>query len=158
MSDQRIWMTVGKGAGRLLTEGNGTDQISNYGTAWSSLAVDGHTESTDNYYDGHISGNYYAGFTTHTDVANNPWWTVDFGPPRLFEQMHVWNRTDCCANRLREWSVLTSNDYVNWTEIYKDFYHPLLGVAQFPSTATTEQVHATRQSRSSRAAKSKATR
>ena len=68
-----------------------------------------------------LAADDFSGFTTHTDVSPSPpWWAVDFGTPRLFGQIHVWNRTDCCANRLRDWSVLTSNDYVNWTEIYRD--------------------------------------
>jgi hypothetical protein len=120
VADQRIWMTVGKGA-RMLSEGKPTAQISTWGGAVSSRAVDGRTDSPENNtYDGHIDGVFDHGYTTHTDLANNPWWEVDLGAPRIFERVQVWNRTDCCAERLREWSILTSNDHVNWTTIFTD--------------------------------------
>jgi hypothetical protein len=119
-TDQHIWMTVGKSS-KLLSDGKWTNQISTYDSAGPWRAVDSHTDSaSNNYFDGHISGDYFAGFTTHTNTADYPWWEVDLGQSRIIEQINVWNRTDCCANRLREWSVWTSTDNVNWTEIFKD--------------------------------------
>jgi hypothetical protein len=121
MTDQRIWMTAGEGPSLLLSAGRQTDQISTYASAGPGLAIDGRTDSAaDSWLDGHISGNYFAGFTTHTEFASNPWWEVDLGASRIFSAVNVWNRTDCCANRLRDWSVLTSNDHTNWTTIFTD--------------------------------------
>ena len=59
--------------------------------------------------DGNTDGDWWHNSVTHT---GNPqgWWQVDLGSSQAVGEVRVWNRTDCCANRLNDWRVLTSND------------------------------------------------
>ncbi len=59
-----------------------------YGGA-ASRAVDGNTD-----------GNYNAGSVTHTAGDPNPWWQVDLGQKFFVVSVDVFNRTDCCNDRL----------------------------------------------------------
>lgn len=72
-------------------------------TAWSapaSRAVDGNTD-----------GNFGGGSVTHTaEPSQQAWWQVDLGASTALSSVDVWNRTDCCADRLSDFWVLTSND------------------------------------------------
>ena len=71
-------------------------------TAQSSTYVDSYAgaESSDRAVDGNTSGNYLNKSITHTNYENNPWWMVDLGATYDISQIRVWNRTDCCADRL----------------------------------------------------------
>lgn len=60
--------------------------------------------------DGNTNGNFAAGSVTHTGVDNPSWWEVDLGAPRQIQSVEVWNRTDCCSNRLIDFYVLVSDD------------------------------------------------
>ncbi|WP_083680957.1 discoidin domain-containing protein [Archangium sp. Cb G35] len=64
----------------------------------SSRAVDGNTD-----------GNWYHGSVTHTQLESNAWWQVDLQVVRNIQQVNLWNRTDCCANRLGNVYVFISN-------------------------------------------------
>ncbi|MFG2589427.1 alpha-L-fucosidase [Streptomyces sp. NPDC048438] len=72
-------------------------------TAWDApapRAVDGNTD-----------GAFGNGSVTHTaEPANQAWWQVDLGGSARVDEVEVWNRTDCCANRLRDFWVLASKD------------------------------------------------
>ncbi|NWK57470.1 discoidin domain-containing protein [Verrucomicrobiaceae bacterium N1E253] len=59
--------------------------------------------------DGNTSGAWNNGSVTHTaptDTTAN--WTVDLGQDRAINQIVIYNRTDCCGNRLSNVSLLTS--------------------------------------------------
>ncbi|MFF8843783.1 hypothetical protein ACF08N_13855 [Streptomyces sp. NPDC015127] len=46
---------------------------------------------------------------THTaEPSNQAWWQVDLGTNACVDQVQVWDRTDCCADRLTDFWVLTS--------------------------------------------------
>ena len=68
---------------------------SGYGAA---LAIDGIT-----------NGNWGAGEVTHTDLGSQPSWTLDLGSVKTIENLKIWNRTDCCANRLSDFHVFVSD-------------------------------------------------
>jgi alpha-tubulin suppressor-like RCC1 family protein len=73
-------------------------------TAWgaeASLAVDGNT-----------SGNYYDGTVTHTWVENPAWWEVNLLNQFLIDKIVIWNRTDCCPERLSGFRVYIDNALV----------------------------------------------
>jgi hypothetical protein len=119
--DQRIWVTQSNSPGRLLSFRKPTAQSSTYGGAGADRAVDGRTDSSSNsYFDGHIQGSFSSGFVTHTNQDNQPFWLVDLGSVHTITEVDVFNRTDCCANRLREWSVSVSNDGTNFSQIFHD--------------------------------------
>lgn len=71
-------------------------------TAWdapASRAVDGNTD-----------GAFGSGSVTHTaEPSNQAWWQVDLGASSPLHSVDTWNRTDCCANRLSDFWVITSD-------------------------------------------------
>lgn len=56
--------------------------------------------------DGNTSGIYDQNSTTHTNDEDNPWWEVDLGSSQPIEAVTVWNRTDCCSERLNGFELL----------------------------------------------------
>ena len=70
-------------------------------TGWggySSRAVDGNT-----------NGNFYNGSVTHTLYQYRPYWELDLQSINYIDKIKIWNRTDCCKGRLKEYYVLVSN-------------------------------------------------
>jgi len=75
----------------------------------SSLAVDGNTD-----------GNYANGSVTHTldgNAAMEPWWQVDLGSTVAIDSIRIWNRTDCCDQRLKGFYLFVSNTVLNDTTL-----------------------------------------
>ncbi len=50
--------------------------------------------------DGNMDGTYNNGSVTHSDLENGAWWMVDLGAEYLIQNVTVYNRTDCCSERL----------------------------------------------------------
>jgi hypothetical protein len=75
-----------------------SNHISNKGGA--SNAVDGITD-----------GRWQSGSVTHTksEGEKNPWWTVDLGEVYEISKIRIWNRTDCCAERLDNFKILVKS-------------------------------------------------
>ncbi len=84
-----------------LAEGLGTHatQSSVYGSAVASRAVDGNTD-----------GNYAHNSVAHTNSETNAWWEVDLGGVQQIDAIQVWNRTDCCSERLKDFYVFVSEE------------------------------------------------
>jgi len=60
--------------------------------------------------DGNANGQYGAGSCTHTQRQNNPWWRVKLknsgkGASQVVTQVKVFNRSDCCGNRLSKLEI-----------------------------------------------------
>ncbi|MEO8126631.1 MAG: discoidin domain-containing protein, partial [Bryobacteraceae bacterium] len=62
-----------------------------------------------NAVDGNTDGNYNNGSITHTLYDWKPWWQVDLGATATVSSIEVWNRTDCCGDRLNDYWVFVSN-------------------------------------------------
>jgi hypothetical protein len=60
--------------------------------------------------DGNVDGVFSSGSTSHTDLQSGPWWEVDLGDEKDVNSIEIWNRTDCCGERLRNFWVLASNE------------------------------------------------
>ncbi|KAL3931041.1 MAG: hypothetical protein SGBAC_011492 [Bacillariaceae sp.] len=79
----------------LVTSSCTATQSSTYGLSYgASKAVNGNRD-----------GNASAGQSTHTLLESNPWWQVDLGScwsgnPATVEAVSIWNRSDCCWERL----------------------------------------------------------
>jgi len=69
-----------------------------YGPAGASNAVDGNTD-----------GNFYDGSVSHTNSEANAWWQVDLGSAATVSSISIWNRTDCCMDRLNDYWVFVSD-------------------------------------------------
>lgn len=89
-----------------LALGKTATQVSTYASAIAAYAVDGNTD-----------GVYGDNSLTHTNNnAAQDWWQVDLGQQSRVDFIELWNRTDCCANRLQNFVVfLASYDMTNST-------------------------------------------
>ncbi|MCG8501719.1 MAG: Ig-like domain-containing protein, partial [Firmicutes bacterium] len=71
-------------------------------TGWGGLA--------ERAVDGNTSGVWSEGSVTHTDVTEpERWWQVDLGQSYTISEIKIWNRTDCCADRLSDYYVFVKN-------------------------------------------------
>ncbi len=59
--------------------------------------------------DGNTDGNYFNGSVTHTNGESQPWWHVDLGASSGIGNIDLWNRTDCCPERLSNYYVFVSD-------------------------------------------------
>jgi hypothetical protein len=67
--------------------------------------------------DGKRDGLWWDGSVTHTDVEVEPYWQVDLGQTHYVKQVRLWNRTDCCSDRLANPTVSFSTDGVSWASV-----------------------------------------
>ncbi|MEV6107907.1 glycoside hydrolase N-terminal domain-containing protein [Streptomyces sp. NPDC051940] len=85
---------------------------------WPNLALGKPaTQSTTAYgapapraVDGNTEGTFNKGSVSHTAIEDQPWWQVDLGAAQQIDQVAVWGRTDCCAERLTDFYVLVSDE------------------------------------------------
>ncbi|UCS91876.1 DUF1735 domain-containing protein [Echinicola marina] len=60
--------------------------------------------------DGNTNGAWSAGSVTHTAGVGQDWWEVDLEAiSPLIAQINIYNRTDCCAQRLVDFHVFVSD-------------------------------------------------
>ena len=74
--------------------GKTATQSSDYLTYEASKAVDGNTD-----------GDLNNGSVSHTDNSGEKWWEVDLGELYFIDDIKIWNRTDCCSDRLSNYYV-----------------------------------------------------
>jgi hypothetical protein len=77
----------------------------NPSTGLSNLAVDGNTD-----------GNWTNGSVTQTldgRAEMEPWWQVDLGGVVAIDSIRIWNRTDCCDQRLKGFYLFVSDNPYN---------------------------------------------
>ncbi len=74
-------------------------------TGWSGVA--------SRAIDGNTDGNYNNGSVTSTAVNTAyQWWIVDLGSVQPISKIDIFNRTDCCSNRLdNTWVMLGDADF-----------------------------------------------
>jgi F5/8 type C domain/Right handed beta helix region len=89
--------TAGSASGAVpptdVALGRPATQSSDYSSKYPAAnAVDGNT------------GNF-----ADTKDENQPWWQVDLGADRTIDQLAVYNRADCCQDRLADYYVLVSD-------------------------------------------------
>jgi len=69
----------------------------------SGIAYNGKPELA---IDGNTDGVFGNGSTSHTsESGNNPWWEVDLGKAYSINKINVWNRVDCCDDRLANFTL-----------------------------------------------------
>ena len=78
-------------------------QSSQYQYARADLAVDGFT-----------MGNLNLGSVATALPDPQPWWQVDLGATTRIGVIKVFNRTDCCADRLHDWTVWVLERTTRW--------------------------------------------
>ncbi len=82
-----------------------------------------------NAVDGDLSGSDESGSLAHTDNDTNAWWEADIGQNQFIDTIRVWNRTDCCADRLADFYVLVSEQPFASQDLAATLAQP--GVEQF---------------------------
>ncbi len=92
-------------SGTILREGKATQ---------SSIGSDGDPARA---IDGNKDQIYTGNSVTHTTTENNPWWQVDLGGVKDIGRIVVYNRGDCCGDRLANGilEVLDASQKVVWT-------------------------------------------
>ncbi len=98
-----------------------------------SLDWDG---TPDRAVDGNVDGAFFGGSVTHTaeDGSAEPWWQVDLGTDVPVQEIAVWNRIDCCADRLSDYYVLVSDHPFTSDSLAATLAEP--GVTAFHGQAT----------------------
>ena len=90
------------------------------GSSWQNLAVTGTATQSDTQQwnsangphkaiDGNRDGDIDAGSVTVTYRVSNAWWELDLGSVRSIDHIVLWNRTDCCSQRLHDFHVFVSD-------------------------------------------------
>ncbi|KAI8498801.1 hypothetical protein Bbelb_232540, partial [Branchiostoma belcheri] len=80
--------------------------------AWQSTTYEGEYPSkgeAGNAVDGNRETLYNVHVCAHTLDENDPWWYVDLGSPRSIERVVIFNREDCCSERLSPFRVHVGN-------------------------------------------------
>jgi len=71
----------------------------------SSVAYGG---NPDRAIDGNTDGQWGKKSVTHTQDERSAWWELDLGEVYGIDRIVIWNREDCCWERLQDFLVLTS--------------------------------------------------
>lgn len=85
-----------------LALGKNVRETSTYPGSAPGSAVDGNTD-----------GNYTNGSVSHTNEGTGEFWQVDLGKVYDIERIKLYNRTDCCPERLNNFTILVTEDG-NW--------------------------------------------
>ena len=82
-------------------------------TSQSSTA---HSGESSRAVDGNNDGSWWIGSTTHTHWTSGNWWKVDLEESYEINDIVVYNRKDCCQDRLQDFIVTIYNQgEVVWT-------------------------------------------
>lgn len=65
--------------------------------------------------DGNLDGVFGHGSVTHTTEEAEPYWQVDLGAAHYIDEIRLYNRTDCCSDRLKDLVVLFMNSKTGFT-------------------------------------------
>lgn len=58
--------------------------------------------------DGNTDGDYTHGSVSHSGRDANAWLEIDLGQVELIDSLRIWNRTDCCGERLSDYWIFIS--------------------------------------------------
>ncbi len=110
----RSWMNVVASTNNLALRKPAT-QSSTYhlGSHPASAAVDGNT-----------TGEWESGSVASTEATLNAWWQVDLGSVQDVSTVKLWNRTDCCSQRLGNYYVLVSSSAFQSTNLLTTLTQP----------------------------------
>lgn len=123
---RRTVLSIGRAARYVRVELSGTNHLSlaevEVFEGPLNLALGKPTTQSSTLYgasaaravDGNNDGVWNNGSVTHTGYDARAWWQVDLGSAQYVDRVDIYNRTDCCADRLSNFAVLTSTDGVNW--------------------------------------------
>jgi hypothetical protein len=67
--------------------------------------------------DGNTNGAWGGNSVTHTNLGSQGYLTVDLGSVKTINSLKLWNRTDCCSNRLTNYHVFVSDVALTGTTV-----------------------------------------
>jgi len=88
--------------------------------------------------DGNTSGIFHDGSVTHTNSQPGVWWQVDLQNRYDIEEIVIYNRTDCCGERLSDFFVFVSDSPFQLSPI--DLSGSLQGIWQYHYKEVAPQV------------------
>jgi len=109
--------------------GKAATQSSTYNGSTASRAVDGNTDGT-----------LSRGSVSHTSSEANAWWEVDLGAGHQILALRLWNRADCCAERLSNFYVLASESPMAGRTLASLLSDPLVASMQVAGAAPLTQL------------------
>jgi len=80
-----------------LAQGAAASQSSTFEVGAAARAVDGNTD-----------GAWANQSVSHTNTETSPWWELDLGGQKALHAVRLWNRSDCCGERLANYHVFLS--------------------------------------------------
>ncbi len=87
----------------------------NQSTSQSSIAQNGFSSLA---VDGNMDGDFWTGNSVAlTGWNNEAWWQVDLGEESNINEIRIWNREDCCYDKLSNFYVLVSNNPFSSTDL-----------------------------------------
>lgn len=98
------------------------------GTSQSSTEYGGNSERA---VDGNISGEFSQNSVTHTSYQEQPWWQVDLGTMYDITNIHIYNRTDACSERLSNYTIYLLDEDGNevWSNHQIDMPNPNVSIS-----------------------------
>jgi len=110
LCEVEVW--ANKEIGQLISRKKPATQSSNL--VWNGIAIQASNGNDGNYGQ---NWNQPAGtYCSHTNDELDPWWQVDLQGTFAITQVKIWNRNDCCANRLLPLEVDVSTDGKTWIQ------------------------------------------
>ncbi|MGB0991898.1 MAG: discoidin domain-containing protein [Akkermansiaceae bacterium] len=98
---------------------NSPQNLTQQGGVTASQSTDGAGSTADRAIDGDTNGQWLGNSVTHTDPNDlAPYWQVDLGSSQSINDIVLYNRTDCCAGRLSNFTVLAGNDATFGSSLY----------------------------------------
>ena len=96
--------------------------------SWQSSDLPGWGAVASRANDGNTSGNFWDGSVTHTDAGltydvpnvTGQWWAVDLGSERVVNAVKIFNRTDCCSERLSHFRILAWDSNASTWKVVSD--------------------------------------
>jgi hypothetical protein len=97
--------------------------------SWQSTDLPGYGAVAGRANDGNTDGNFWNGSVTHSDYGFNGYgyagwpgqfWYVDLGSERTVKSVKIFNRTDCCSERLSHYNILAWNSAVGEWQVISD--------------------------------------
>ncbi len=98
--------------------------------------------------DGNNNGRFDEHSVSHTQSELNAWWQVDLGAIYNLSSIRLWNRTDCCSNRLKDFHVLVSDTSFASQDLPATLGQPGVSDFHFPGFAREQtEIHVNRSGR-----------
>ena len=104
----------------------------------SSTLAPANAFDAGNAVDGNRDGHHRNNSITHTQNEQNAWWELDLGSVHDLNFVKIWNRTNCCADRLTDFHVLVSDVPFSSSALNNSINQNGVSDFHFPGTAGRE--------------------